>query len=246
MKNSFYIKLLVVFILFSCNKSKNQEIKSESIILNNKQTKNSKSSENQNFKTANTKTHGYLYISIEDIYYRDQKLVILDSSRKDTIIFFKNKKVAIGKNEYNIIDEEYLYKNKLNVNTYNPEYGLFILKSVDLNNDFYQVQLNDQKAYINKEKHNILTFKSQENHVLESYPILSKENPLRLEPNDDSEIIDGYMEHLFIPLQIEGDWLKLKDDKDCYIGKKPSENDIIGWVRWRKEGKIIIEIRHSC
>jgi hypothetical protein len=34
--------------------------------------------------------------------------------------------------------------------------------------------------------------------------------------------------------------------KDCYSGEAPSEKDIVGWVRWKKDGVIILDIRHAC
>ena len=40
--------------------------------------------------------------------------------------------------------------------------------------------------------------------------------------------------------------LKIIDDKDCYSGDAPSSVDIKGWVRWRKDGKFILKVAHTC
>jgi len=191
---------------------------------------------------------GFLFIDIGDIYYQGKELAIL-GKEQDTIAFFKGNNVYIEGNVYDIIEQEHLYKEKIAVKSYDPEYGLFILKCNGLdNNGSYKVLVNGSENFIKKSlSSEILDYKGYERYVIEGRPYLfrNKKTPLRMLPNEDAEIIEGYENFLYVPLEIKGDWLKVKDDKDCYVDE-PSEKDIIGWVRWRKDGEIIIDIRHLC
>jgi hypothetical protein len=45
---------------------------------------------------------------------------------------------------------------------------------------------------------------------------------------------------------LNGDWLKVRDNKDCYAGIAPSEKDIYGWIRWRNGDGLILKVAHSC
>src|SRR5690606_12554126 len=192
------------------------------------------------------KGKGFLYVNINKLLNEQKRLVILDK-QKDTLAFFKDKNVFFNSKEYDIIDDEHLYKGKLNINTFFPEYGLFILDCKGSNDGYYQVVVNDIDCYIRiSGNESLLKFKTPEEYIMESYPYLYKNSktPLRKEPVDNSEIIKGYDNYLYVPVEIKGDWLKVRDDKDCYIGEEPSSKDIIGWVRWRKNGEILIEVRH--
>ena len=112
---------------------------------------------------------------------------------------------------------------------------------------FYEVLINNEKYFINGKKYkDLILFKTEEQFVLDAYPNLTEKTPLRATPNDSAEIIKGYAELSYVSVEIKGDWLKIKDDKDCYSGPFPSKTDIIGWVKWRENGRIILDIRHRC
>lgn len=233
---------IFVFIALGCNQTKsNSEPKKE---LLKSQTEVLVETNKDILKSEK----GFLYVSIKKIYYGSESLVVFDKE-KDTLAFFDKEQVSLNKKTYDIINDEHLYREQIKVNSYNPEYGLFILKCKGIKNQQYIVKINNDDYFINiNGNKNLLKFKTQEEHVMESYPYLFGENktPLRKQPNDESEIIDGYNDYLYLPVEIKGDWLKVKDDKDCYVGEEPSKEDINGWVRWKKDGKIIIDIRHSC
>lgn len=189
---------------------------------------------------------GYLFVDFTSIYYKGNEFTIFNEQNLP-IMSFKNKDVIIGNKTYDIINEEHLYRNLVNVIAYYPENGLFILKASKLEDGNYEVNINDSKGTINASKYNdLLTFKTAEKYVLDGYPNPTKENPLRVEPDDTSSIVTNYEENTYISIEVKGDWLKVKDDKNCYPGEKPSEKDIVGWLRWKKDGKIIIDIRHIC
>jgi len=232
-----YILPFILFCFFSCKKQ-DSEFNNKIEIANIK--KEAKvSSFDLKYQT------GYLFVNINYIYRNGTKFSILDKEGKD-IIVFNNRKVYLNQKAYEIIEDEGIYSHYINVESYFPEYGLFIIKATKKRN-CYEVEVNNSIAIIDNHRFsNLLTFKSVEKYVLEGYPNPSKKNPLRFEPFEDSDIIPNFLDFTYLSLEIKGDWLKVKDDKDCYIGEEPSEKDIIGWIRWRKDGKIIIDIRHIC
>ena len=188
---------------------------------------------------------GFLFVDIWKIFY-GRDFALLDKN-KDTIINFKNKKAYIEGEEYKMMDEDGFYKKKIKIQSFDPEYGLFILKCLSFSNGFYRVEVNNEVGYVREEGYrDVLKFKTPEEYVLDSYPVPTKSNPLRVNPNEDASIIENYLDFTYLSVEIQGDWLKVKDDKDCFVGEEPSEKDITGWVRWRKDGEIIIKLAQSC
>ncbi len=214
--NTFLIKLLIFFTINGC-------------------TDNHKANH-----------EGYLFVDIASIYYNDNKLTILDKG-ETPLVSFENKTITIDNNKYDIIEDEYLYRDLFKVESYYPEYNLFILKAERLDNGYYIVSLNKTKGFIDANMYkDILTFKTPKEYILDSYPNPTEDNPLRDNPSDTSNIISNYEDYTYISVEIVGDWLKVKDDKECYLGENPSDKDIIGWIRWKKNDEIIIDIRHIC
>jgi hypothetical protein len=236
MIHSIY-KIFLVLSLVSCKGSDAESIASKEL----NEVKEETSSEKRN--TA--QQEGYLFVDIAKIYHSGGELDILDMSG-NSLATFKDKKVIIAGSSYDIIEESGKYSQHVKVESYFPEYGLFILRVVKQAEDKFEVDFNDTKAVIVDKGQNLLEYKTVEEYVMDGYPYPTKSNPLRIESNESSEIVDNFENHTYLSLEIVGDWLKVKDDKDCYSGEEPSPEDIIGWVRWRKDGKVILEIRHRC
>lgn len=206
---------------------------------------------NENYGQINNKlkteiqSKGFLFIDISRIYHQGGELVI--KRKGESEISFRNKEISINGSTFDIINDESKYKKYLSVNSFFPEYGIFILKCETYKNGSYDVKIGNSLAKINFDKYSsYLTFKTPEQFVMEGYPNPTENNPLRTEPSQDSKIIHDFLEFTYISVEVKGDWLKIRDDKDCYSGEKPSEKDIIGWVRWRKDGKLILDVRHIC
>ncbi len=194
---------------------------------------------------------GFLFIDISAIYYQGKELAILNG-QQDTIVFFKGNKSHIGNNSYDIIEEEHLYEENITVESFDPEYGLFILACEGLNeNGYYMVRVNDDLNYISKSNYSsVLEFKSSEKYVYDGFYYLDDTDfTLRVYPHKDSTEIssDHYKKYFYKPVEQKGDWLKLKDDKDCPLGELgASEDEIEGWLQWRKDGQIIVDFAYKC
>ena len=223
------------------------EIKRKKEVLLSKNTiiKNTVTNVKSIIRETEQKNNSFLFIDIGTVYFKGGSFTILNQT-KDTIAYFKDKKVLINNKEYETIEESGFYKNKLNCISFDPEYDLFILKYIGKKNGFYEVMINEQVRLIDiEESKGLITLKTTEEYILEAYPKLNENTPIREQANNSSKVISNYLDFTYLPVEIKGDWLKVKDDKECFIDK-PSKTDIIGWVRWRKNGEIIINIAHSC
>ena len=231
--NSLFINLLLLISLFDCSNKSNSNNKD--ILPQPKIEFSSKE-----------KQEGYLFVSINEIYFDNKELVILDD-KELPIYRFKGKDITINNKKYDIIEEDYLYRNSFDIESYNPEYSLFIFKANKLSDGNFEVYINNTKRIIKGEKYKeILKFKTPEQYVLDSYPSPTKENPIRMKPNENSEPIPNYDDYVYVSVKIEGDWLKVRNDDDCYFEEKHSEMNIFGWIRWKKNGKIILDLKHIC
>mgnify|MGYP006424802109 CR=1 FL=1 len=231
--NSLFINLLLLLSLFDCSNKSN--LNNEDILP---QSKIEFSFEKEQ--------EGFLFVSIRKICYDNKELVILND-KKSPIYRFEGRVITINKKKYDIIEEDYLYRDSIDVVSYDPEYSLFILKADKLSNGNYKVYINNTTGIIDGEKYKeVLKFKTPEQYVLDSYPGPTKENPVRANPSENSEPIPNYESYVYESVEIKGDWLKVKNDDDCYFEEKHSKMDISGWIRWRKNGKIILDIKLLC
>lgn len=199
----------------------------------------------QDMKLENSQI-GFVFINLSRINYHGGAVSILDID-KDTLLYLKNQIISINGTKYKIYEEEYLYKKLLNAVIFEPEYGLFIFKCYEITNKYYKVELNGKIALIsNRPMNKCIQFKNFEQYIMDAYPIPSQQNPLRTNPDESEGIVDGFEKWSYLPVKIDGDWVKIVDDKDCYSGEAPSSVDIVGWIRWRKDGKFILKVAHTC
>ncbi len=195
---------------------------------------------------ASEELEGFVFIDISKIYHHHGEVTILNEEG-DVLIHAKNKMIAVQGKNYETIEEEHLYKKYINVESFHPEYGLFILRCYGSVGENYKVKINDVFGLINKAlSHEFIEFKDLEKYVMETIPIPDKNNPIRIKPDDNSEIVRDFEEWTFIPVGISGDWLKVRDNKDCYKVITPSERDINGWIRWKRNGVFILKVAYVC
>lgn len=188
---------------------------------------------------------GFLIIDVKGLYLYRKELVFMDMNGKDSVRF-DNGYVYIENKKYEIMDEEHLYTELINIETYYPDYGLFILKCFGRKGDNYIVELNGDSTLVNG-KSFLVEFKDYKKFIFDAMFLKdTKENPFRTHPSDSSDIIkeDDYG---FYAVDIQGDWVKGQDYKEgCIIAETPSPVDIFVWIRWRKDGKYILEVNYSC
>lgn len=188
---------------------------------------------------------GIIYINISSIY-RDGGEIIFSDENSDTTISIKNRHINFKDGSFDIKEDEHLYKEKILVKDYYPEYGLFVLNCVRIEKDYYVVEVNSKQLRLLKSTKNHIVYKELEEYIMDVYPIVSDDHPLKESPSIDSKTIQHKKNMTFNTIKVEGDWILVETDNDCYSGASPSEESIRGWMRWRKDDMIIIDVAYIC
>ncbi len=118
---------------------------------------------------------------------------------------------------------------------------LLVFKCISYSDMYYKVLLNESKntyAFI-KRGDNHFKFETWDKHIL-SVPSVNfneKLNPLRKEPDVNSKTINVDTIDFFEPVEIKGNWLKIKWETP-FLG--------YGWIKWKNEnGKILVDLVYS-
>ncbi len=133
---------------------------------------------------------------------------------------------------------------------FHPDYFLLVMTCVEKMQDRLKVIVNEETKVTKfvKAEDSTLRFETWEKHVLDTFNINfdQKSNPIRHAPN--GKPLDPI---LFSPqgpvsgIEVEGDWLKIKWAKDL---ETPNADDSYqtGWISWKKNGKLLIELNYLC
>jgi hypothetical protein len=173
---------------------------------------------------------------------------------------------------FEIFNDSLLTERMLKINVYEdedhinfcsvfhkPDYGIMHFICIEENENFYKVLIgfSDQKFLPKREDYQ---FKSWKDYILESFGIrraleFKETTFLKREPLDNSQTItipDGH--ELFCPVEVKGDWVKVKYDcfynttnnpyegQLCHEYIDTCEKEMIGWLKWRNENEILIDI----
>jgi len=194
-----------------------------------------------NKSSSNNGVYGFAYIKLNEIYFRGGEIRIFKGSEE--FIRILNKHFIINGVGFEIKEE--LSPDLIKCESFDPEYGIFIVRVLSEKNDKLTVEINGSECLISSEYYNYIELKTDEEHILQSYPVLGSNTPLREQPNDTAQTVQYFEEYSYVPIRIDGDWLYVRDDKDCPL--RDSQSKVIeGWVRWRKDGKIIIRVAQLC
>ncbi|MGX7688179.1 hypothetical protein ACWA1C_13530 [Flectobacillus roseus] len=146
---------------------------------------------------------------------------------------------------------------------YKPDYGIMHFICVAQTAKAYKVLVNNsQLKYL--PKINSYEFKTWDQYILESFGIrrltsyTDEPTPkllLRQDPNDNAKTLTIPNElEMFCPIEVKGDWVKVK--YDCFYNEdnNPHEgmpcqtyidkckNPLTGWLKWRQDNKLLIDI----
>jgi hypothetical protein len=125
---------------------------------------------------------------------------------------------------------------------FHPDYFILALRCVGEDENRYEVIVNEEtglKKFVRKDDP-ALKLVTWEKYVIKAFAVSfdRKENPLRERPNRTIMQVDLPNEVLFHPLEIKDNWLKVCWD-DSRKGKKCTGT---GWVKWRDENYLLIEL----
>lgn len=144
---------------------------------------------------------------------------------------------------YNDSDGKFEYANEnFKPFAFHPDYFVLALKCVSEDESRYEVIVNEEtglKKFVRKDDPT-LKFETWEEHIPKAFAVgfNQEENPLRETPEGKVKAIDLPKEATFHPVEIKGEWLKVSWSNS----KKAEKNNKFGWVRWRENNKILVEL----
>ena len=122
------------------------------------------------------------------------------------------------------------------------EVGGLIMRCIAKSEDYYYVVVNEQTNLVKRvRKRNDLLFQTVEEHVLGALVWTDFDiNPLRMYPSDDAQVIDyayaSYYGEIIVSIKMNGDWIKIIE---------AFSEEVLGWIRWRKEDRFMVWLFYS-
>ena len=119
---------------------------------------------------------GFVYVKISELA-RANGVVEFLKNGKDTVFAIDGSYISFQGEKYHIINDEYKYKSLISIDTFSPEYDLFIMKCYGKKGDSYVVEIDKKKAYVKLDS-DFIVFKDMETYMLDTFPISTVNNPL--------------------------------------------------------------------
>jgi len=121
---------------------------------------------------------------------------------------------------------------------FSPDNFLLVFKCKNITNDNYEIIVNEElglKKYIKKNDKKFI-FETWGKHIESAFSVEfnSQTNPIYSEQSIVSNIIVKDNDKFYYPVQVKDDWLKIKWGEN--------DNWNYGWIKWRSEKKMLIEI----
>ncbi|CAD0009679.1 hypothetical protein [Flavobacterium salmonis] len=108
---------------------------------------------------------------------------------------------------------------------------------------FYEIKVGDEVKLIKEDV--TMKFLTLKKYILSFYCKATKENPLLLKPASNSKKINIDFENTsFNCITIDGDWVKVRCNNNCE--GCPNKKIFEGWIRWKKNGSIVLKLFYSC
>ena len=119
------------------------------------------------------------------------------------------------------------------------ENKVLVFRCIGIKNNFYSVIVNEDKNIVKYIKPNVpyFNYEKWQAHIVKVFSIDFdyRKNPLKEKPLINSKILSFSKDQLYHPIEIKGEWLKVKDDDD-----KES------WIRWQEKGLLIINLYYDA
>ena len=135
--------------------------------------------------------------------------------------------------EYNVSDDDFRPW------AYEPGIGILTMRSVGQTENGYMIVAHEQRNTIKLFKHHAnLRFYTVEGFVVRA-PVVQVDfriNPVRESPNDNASIISVSSFEALTATEMNGEWVKIYD----FI-----EDNVLGWVRWKKDDRFMLHVFFS-
>jgi len=231
-KNEIYF--LILICIFSCNNNQRNNNKvylkekpESDIAIPHLETRESKVPEN----TMNC--DGVLWIKTD----------VLEKERDTVYIYDKNNNIAnyIFSSE---TDNPHFYNEDIHIRSYYPDYYIIIMDSYNRENNKYKVLYNNEYYFI-PHKNGITKYEPWKSHILNCWITTDQDNPIREDSMLNSKIISrDYTNYSFKGLEVKGDWIFVKCDLECE--GCPNNEVIKGWLKWKEEDSLLVNLYYNC
>ena len=127
--------------------------------------------------------------------------------------------------------------------SFHPDYFVLALKCVGQSGERFEVVVNEEsglKKYVRADDR-ALKFQTWEEHLLQvtAVDFDRQDNPLLAEPGGAAKSTSFPKGATFRPVEMRGDWLRVRASDQGREGGT-AVND--GWIRWRKDGTLLVEL----
>lgn len=149
--------------------------------------------------------------------------------------------VVVNKEDFKDGDELNILNEDLSVfktSNMNEEYEISSYKCLSVNDSIYSVLIKEETKYILKDDR-LISIQSWEEHLLNSVFAIGfdvEENPIRESIKGKTILSKKSNNHRISPIEIKGEWMKVKHQD--FNTEKTTE----GWIKWRNEKCLFIEI----
>jgi hypothetical protein len=134
---------------------------------------------------------------------------------------------------------------------YKPDYGLYHFICLEKTPNYYKILVNDNEiGYLPNDSN--FYFKSWDALILnKTVARLTDDNPIREESNNNSEIVENHCEfdqfQVIDIIQKDNEyWIQISFSKDCEDYREGNSEMKYGWIKWRTDNKLLVDIMMLC
>lgn len=173
-------------------------------------------------------------------------IVLSDRYRKNEFVRFYNDDGSLWYEftfYYDDKDGKFEYENdNFAPFAFHQDYFLLALKCTGEDKNRYEVIVNEDtglKKFVKKDDP-ALKFQSWEDHIKGAFAVKfdQVENQLRESPEGKVKNANLPEDVTFHPVQVNGEWLKVRWDGS----QQPKKNAGSGWVKWRDDSQLLVEL----
>jgi len=167
---------------------------------------------------------------------------ITDTEPTQTIIVYDDKEIK----SFNIENLESISKEWFKPIHIHLDYFIFYFQCSVVEKDWYQIVVNEQtnlKLWVKKSADlEYIKWEKFISGVTAVRPIQADINPIRQEPNVNSNLTNHQFIDCLAPIEVQGDWMKVKvEPAVCDKTFEMEELEYVeGFIKWKNDNKLLI------
>ncbi|MEO8648323.1 MAG: hypothetical protein ABI539_04075 [Acidobacteriota bacterium] len=172
-------------------------------------------------------------------------IVLSDKYGKNDFVRFYNEDGSLWYEftyYYDDSDGKFEYENaNFEPFAFHPDYFVLALKCVGEDKGRYEVIVNEDtglKKFVKKDDPT-LKFQTWDEHITKAFAVSfnREENPLREMPEGKIKVVELPKEATFHPVKVQGEWLKVNWEVAKHV-----DHAGFGWIKWKENQKLLIEL----